>query len=379
MNGRAGDPGARLHPPPAEAQRMTLADAPSRPASAPADASPAAAHTRRLLREMLRIRRFEEKCAELYSAEKIRGFLHLYIGEEAVAVGAMQALTPDDAIVSTYREHGHALARGVPAEAVMAEMFGRVQGCSRGRGGSMHLFDVSRRFYGGNAIVGGGIPLALGLALADRMQGRERVTACFFGDGAVAEGVFHESMNLAALWKLPVLFLCENNYYAMGTALYRHQAETDLAVKAAAYGMAAWPVDGMNVEAVEDAARAAALAVRQGGGPVFLELRTYRFRAHSMYDPDLYRQKDEIERWKERDPIHALTRALVEAGEMADGDMAAMEAEVAAEIEAAIVFAEAGALEPVEELTRWVQSAGEAGMAGGGEGERKGRGEGREP
>ncbi|HEU0079156.1 MAG TPA: thiamine pyrophosphate-dependent enzyme, partial [Longimicrobiaceae bacterium] len=238
-------------------------------------------HGLQLLREMLRIRRFEEKCAELYSAEKIRGFLHLYVGEEAVAVGVMQALGPEDAIVATYREHGHALARGLPADGIMAEMFGRVEGCSRGRGGSMHLFDVSRRFYGGNAIVGGGIPLAVGLALADRMLGRDRVTACFFGDGAVAEGVFHESLNLAALWKLPVLFCCENNLYAMGTALSRHQARTDLALRAAGYGLAAWEVDGMDVLAVEEAAREAALAVRSGGAPVFLELRTYRFRAHS--------------------------------------------------------------------------------------------------
>ncbi len=322
-----------------------------------AAASPAGtAHGVHLLREMLRIRRFEEKCAELYSAGKIRGFLHLYIGEEAVAVGVMQALGPDDAVVATYREHGHALARGISANAIMAEMFGKVEGCSRGRGGSMHLFDVARRFYGGNAIVGGGLPLALGLALADRMLGRERVTACFFGDGAVAEGVFHETMNLAALWKLPVLFLCENNLYAMGTALSRHQSETDLAVKAAGYGMAAWAVDGMDVRAVEDAARAAALAVREGGAPVFLELRTYRFRAHSMYDPDLYRTRDEVEAWKRRDPIPALARALQEAGELGEDGLAQIEAEVAAEIEAAIAFAEAGSLEPVEELARFVCS-----------------------
>ncbi len=171
-----------------------------------------------LYRQMLRIRRFEERCAELYSAGKIRGFLHLYIGEEAVAAGAMPALAPVDAVVSTYRDHGHALARGVPMNAVMAEMFGKLEGCCRGRGGSMHLFDVNRRFYGGNAIVAGGLPLAVGLALADQLQRRRQVTACFFGDGAVAEGEFHESLNLASLWKLPVLFLCENNLYAMGTA-----------------------------------------------------------------------------------------------------------------------------------------------------------------
>src|SRR5512145_949424 len=204
-------------------------------------------HALTLLREMLRIRRFEEKCAELYSLGKIRGFLHLYIGEEAVAAGAMQALTPEDAIVTTYREHGHALARGVTMGTVMAEMFGKANGSRRGRGGSMHLFDASRRFYGAYAIVSGGLPIAVGLALADKLQNRNRVTACFFGDGAVAEGEFHESMNLAALWKLPVLFLCENNLYAMGTALERHQARTGIVSKSVAAGVAAEAVDGMDV------------------------------------------------------------------------------------------------------------------------------------
>src|SRR3989304_6093845 len=260
-------------------------------------------NTHHLLREMLRIRRFEEKCVEIYSAAKIRGFLHLYIGEEAVAVGAMQVLEADDAIVATSREQGRALARGVSAGAIMAEMYGKVQGCSRGRGGSMHIFDAATRFYGGNAIVGGGLPLAVGLALADEMQGRNRVTACFFGEGAVAEGEFHESMNLAALWNLPVLFCCENNLYAMGTALERSESETDLCLKAAAFEIPAWPVDGMNVLAVEAAAKRATFAVRSGAGPHFLEFRTYRFRAHSMYDPKLYRTKEEVEVWKKRDPI----------------------------------------------------------------------------
>jgi len=189
-------------------------------------------HALALFREMLRIRRFEEKAAELYSLTKIRGFLHLYIGEEAVAVGAMQALRPEDAVVATYREHGHALARGMPMGPLMAELYGKANGCSRGRGGSMHFYDASRRFYGGYAIVGEGLPVAVGLALADTLQRRPQVTACFFGDGAVAEGEFHESLNLAALWKLPVLFLCENNLYAMGTALERHQGQTDIALKA---------------------------------------------------------------------------------------------------------------------------------------------------
>ncbi|HET7159514.1 MAG TPA: thiamine pyrophosphate-dependent enzyme, partial [Burkholderiales bacterium] len=203
-----------------------------------------------LLRDMVLIRRFEEKCAELYSAGRIRGFLHLYIGEEAVAVGAMRALSADDAVLATYREHGHALARGVPANRIMAEMYGKQEGCSRGRGGSMHLFDVSRRFYGGNAIVAGGLPLSVGFGLADRMRKRRAITACFFGEGAVAEGEFHESLNLAALWKLPVLFLCENNLYAMGTALERSEADTDLCEKARSYKVPARCVDGMDVTAV---------------------------------------------------------------------------------------------------------------------------------
>src|SRR6516225_4750062 len=288
-------------------------------------------HALKLLREMLLIRRFEEKCAELYGATKIRGFLHLYIGEEAVAVGAMEVLQPEDAIVATYREHGHALARGISGESIMAEMYGKVQGCSRGRGGSMHLFDAATRFYGGNAIVGGGLPLAVGLALADKMRGRSQVTACFFGDGAVAEGEFHESMNLAALWNLPVLFCCENNLYAMGTAIERYESQTDLALKAASYEMTAWSVDGMDVLAVEDAAHKAAAEVRDGGRPCFLELKTYRFRAHSMYDPDLYRTKEEIERWKQHDPIPALIERLRNDGLLGQEDLEQMEHEIAEE------------------------------------------------
>ena len=313
-------------------------------------------HALHLLRELIRIRRFEERCVELYSAAAIRGFMHLYIGEEAVAVGVMQALTADDAVVATYREHGHALVRGVPATVVMAEMYGKIEGASRGRGGSMHIFDAGRRFYGGNAIVGGGLPVAAGLALADRMQGKERVTACFFGEGAVAEGEFHETMNLAALWRLPALFCCENNLYAMGTALRRSESETNLAYKAASYRMPAWAVDGMDVVAIEDAARRAVTEIRAGGGPVFLELRTYRFRAHSMYDPERYRTKEEVEAWRERDPLTLFPRYLDDAGLLAAGDVDGIEAEVKAEIDAAVAFAEAGALEPVEDLTRFVYS-----------------------
>ena len=308
------------------------------------------------LRQMLLIRRFEEKSAELYTAEKIRGFLHLYIGEEAVAVGVMAALTPDDAVVATYREHGQALARGMSAGAIMAEMYGKVEGCCRGRGGSMHLFDAAIRFYGGNAIVAGGLPLAVGLALADRMQARAGVTACFFGDGAVAEGDFHEALNLAALWQLPVLFVCENNLYAMGTALRYTQASQDIAAKGAAYNMAAAAVDGMDVQAVEAATRGAVDRIRAGAGPFLLECRTYRFRPHSMFDSELYRTKDEVAQWRERDPIELLAGRMTEAGLLDEAGRAALEREVAAEVEAAVAFAEAGTWEPVEELTRFVVS-----------------------
>ena len=309
-------------------------------------------HAVMLLSEMLRIRRFEEKAAELYSLGKIRGFLHLYIGEEAVAVGAMQALLPEDAIVSTYREHGHALARGIPAGAIMAEMYGKANGCSRGRGGSMHLFDVERRFYGGNAVVGGGLPLAVGLALADKLQQRSRITACIFGDGAVAEGEFHESLNLAAVWKLPDLFLCENNLYAMGTAIERYQSDPDLCRKAASYNIPAEVVDGMDVTAVEQAVSLAVDSVRSGAGPSFVEARTYRFRAHSMYDPELYRSKAEVDQWKRRDPIALYEFRLRESNLLTDTTLAEMEAKVAAEVTESISFAESGTWEPVADLTR---------------------------
>jgi pyruvate dehydrogenase E1 component alpha subunit/2-oxoisovalerate dehydrogenase E1 component len=309
-----------------------------------------------LLREMLRIRRFEEKCAELYGAMKIRGFLHLYIGEEAVAVGVMQAMKPEDAIVATYREHGHALVRGIYARRIMAEMFGKMEGCSRGRGGSMHLFDANVRFYGGNAIVGGGLPIAVGLALADKLQGRQRITCCFFGEGAVAEGDFHESMNLAALWHLPVLFICENNLYAMGTALSRSESVTDITRKASAYAVATDAVDGMDVLAVEAAASRAASAVRTTAEPYLLECRTYRFRAHSMFDPELYRTKQEVEEWKKRDPIPMLISRMQEESLITEADLAEIEKDVVAEVDDAVAFADAGTLEPVDELTRFVYS-----------------------
>jgi pyruvate dehydrogenase E1 component alpha subunit len=316
------------------------------------EALPEPGHARTLLWQMVRIRRFEEKCAELYGAGKIRGFLHLYVGEEAIAAGAMPLLAATDNVLATYREHGHALARGLAAGAIMAEMYGKQEGCSRGRGGSMHLFDASRRFFGGNAIVGGALPLAVGFALADKLAGRDAVTACFFGEGAMAEGEFHESANLAALWELPVLFLCENNLYAMGTALARSQSQTDLAARARSYRMCGGAVDGMDVLAVERGMRAAVDHVRGGHGPAFLEFRTYRFRAHSMFDPELYRDKEEVERWKARCPIDTFVRRLAAAGVLAESVHDEIEREVAAEIDAAVAFAESGTWEPVEHLAR---------------------------
>lgn len=309
-----------------------------------------------LLLDMLRIRRMEEKCAELYGEQKIRGFLHLYIGEEAVACGALRALAEDDNFVATYREHGHALLRGVPMKAIMAEMYGKAAGCSRGRGGSMHLFDAARRFYGGNAIVGGGLPLAVGLALAEKMTGGHRVTACFFGEGAMAEGAFHESMNLAALWQLPVLFCCENNLYAMGTALARSESQTDLCSKASAYNVPTLSVDGMDVVAAHEAAKLAAAHVRDGQGPFFLEFRTYRFRAHSMFDPELYRDKAEVEEWKQRGPIHGFTARLKAEGKLSEEAFLALDAQAAEEVRAAVAFAEAAEWEPVADLLRDVHT-----------------------
>jgi len=310
----------------------------------------------RLLHDMVRIRRLEERAAELYGEGKIRGFLHLYIGEEAVAVGALHALAPDDAVVATYREHGHALIQGVSMQAIMAEMYGKQEGCSRGRGGSMHLFDAATRFFGGNAIVAGGLPLAVGLALAERMQGGSRIAACFFGEGAMAEGAFHEALNLAALWRLPVLFCCENNLYAMGTALEHSESQTDLCAKAASYKVPAQAVDGMDVVAVQQATAAAVQQVRGGGGPFFLEFKTYRFRAHSMFDPELYRDKAEVAKWKERGPIHNYSARLKALGLLDEAGFLALAADVDAEVEAAVAFAEAGSLEPVDDLLRDVHT-----------------------
>ena len=301
-----------------------------------------------LLYQMILIRNFEEKAAELYADQKIRGFLHLYIGEEAIAVGTMQVLADSDNIVSTYREHGHAIARGMSLGSILLEMYGKQEGCSRGRGGSMHLFDASKKFFGGNAIVGGGVPLAVGLALSSKMLKQDSLTACYIGDGSVAEGTFHESLNLAALWKLPVLFICENNFYAMGTALAEHQSQPDLTAKALSYNLPAEKVDGMNVLDVKNATEKAVSYIREGNGPYFIEFETYRFRAHSMYDPDLYRDKEEVKKWKQKDPIETYIAQL----KLTDHDLQKIYDKVNREIEQAIEEAENGTLEPIEDLTK---------------------------
>jgi pyruvate dehydrogenase E1 component alpha subunit len=311
-------------------------------------------HLHHLYRQMLRIRRFEAKCVELYQAQKIRGFLHLYDGEEAVAAGVASALGAQDAVVATYREHGQALARGVPMAAIMAEMLGKQEGCCRGRGGSMHLFDRERRFFGGNAIVGGGLPLAAGIALADKRLKHDAVTACFFGEGAVGEGIFHETMNLAEIWQLPLLFVCENNLYAMGVPLQTAEAETDIFRKAAAYRMPAEQVDGMDPVRVEAAARRAVDNLRGGKGPFLLECRTYRFRAHSMFDTQAYRTRGEIDQWKQRDPIERLRAWMHDNRRISAEESARIDAAIEAEIADAVARAEAGSLEPVDELERFV-------------------------
>lgn len=304
--------------------------------------------------EMLLIRRFEEKCMEMYSKEEIRGFLHLYIGQEAVAVGVMHALSAEDAVFSTYREHGHALARGIHPNLIMAELYGKQEGCSNGRGGSMHLFDEATRFYGGIAIVAGGLPMAVGMALSDKLMKRNRVTVCFFGDGAVAEGEFHESLNLAALWHLPILFICENNRYAMGTALEFTESETNLSHKAASYRITSSQVDGMDVTAVFDEAQLAVTQIRDGNGPIFIEFLTYRFRAHSMFDAELYREKSEVEEWKQKDPLIHLHQSWP------DITIPEIEKEISYIIDEAVEFAQNGTLESVDTLEKFVYSPKES-------------------
>jgi pyruvate dehydrogenase E1 component alpha subunit len=297
---------------------------------------------RRMLRQMLLVRRFEEKTAECYALGKIGGFCHLYIGQEAVGVGTLTALRDEDYVICSYREHGQALIRGIPPGAVMAELFGKATGCSGGKGGSMHLFDASRHFMGGHGIVGGHIPLAAGLAFAAKYRGTEQVCVCFFGEAAVNIGAFHEALNMASVWKLPVIFVCENNRYGMGTAFERVAAVTDVVEHACSYDMAAEMVNGMDVLAVHEATKRAAERARKGGHPTLLEVRTYRFMGHSMSDPlhGVYRTKEEVEEQKKKDPITQLAHKLKDDGVMDQAAIDALDAEIHAEVEAAVKFAD---------------------------------------
>jgi pyruvate dehydrogenase E1 component alpha subunit len=297
---------------------------------------------RRMLRQMLLIRRFEEKAAEAYALGKIGGFCHLYIGQEAVAVGSLAALRDDDYVISSYREHGQALVRGISPGAVMAELFGKATGCSKGKGGSMHLFDAGRRFMGGHGIVGGHIPLAAGLAFAIKYKGGDQVSLCYFGEAAVNIGAFHEALNMASVWKLPVIFLCENNRYGMGTAFERVAAVTDVVEHACSYDMAAELVDGMNALTVYGATTRAVDRARKGGHPTLLEVRTYRYMGHSMSDPlhGVYRTKDEVEEQKKKDPITQLAEKLKEDGVIDQAALDAMDAEIHAEVDEAVTFAD---------------------------------------
>ncbi len=309
-----------------------------------------------LLYQMLLIRTFEEKATEQYSKGKIKRFLHLYSGEEAIAVGINQALHKDDNVLSTYREHGHALARGIDPNRIMAEMYGQLEGCRRSRVGSMHLFDVTKKNYGGNAIVGGHLPLAIGMALASKKQNQTPLTCCFFGEGAAAEGEFHEAMNLAVLWKVPVLFVCENNGYAMGTAINYTHAEPELEKKGSAYGIESASVDGMSLNAVVEAANLAVEKVRQSGNPYLLVCNTYRFQAHSMFDTELYQDKKEVEGWKKRDPIPKYEEFLLQQEYITHVEIEQMKTKIQNKIQKAVAFAEAGTLQRLDQLTQFVYS-----------------------
>jgi pyruvate dehydrogenase E1 component alpha subunit len=307
---------------------------------------------RHLLHQMMLIRRFEEKAAENYALGKIGGFLHLSIGEEAVAVGVTAALRPDDYAISTYREHGHCLAKGSDPKRAMAELFGRRDGLSKGKGGSMHLFDQSVNFLGGHAIVGAHLPLAAGVGFAIKYQGGDQVCVCYFGDGAVPEGEFHEALNLASLWKLPVIFVCENNRYAMGTSLERALAETEIWKFGQAYKIACEPVDGMDVLAVREMSLRAVERARTDKAPFLIEARTYRFRGHSMRDPAgaVYRTKEEVEREKLRDPILLFRERATGAGVLTEDDVRAIEKDVNDVVDEAVAFADASPEPPDEWL-----------------------------
>lgn len=294
----------------------------------------------KIFHQMLLVRRFEEKCAESYSLGKIGGFCHLYIGQEAVGVGAISALRDDDYVLTSYREHGQAIAKGISPEAVMAELYGKAGGCSKGKGGSMHLFDKRVNFLGGHAIVGGQIPLATGVAFAAKYKETDQVALCFFGEAAVNQGAFHESVNMAQLWKLPCIYICENNQYGMGTSSARSMSLQNVAEKARGYEMESESVDGMDVLAMRQATLRAVKRAREQYLPTLIEARTYRYMGHSMSDPGKYRTRAEIEKYQERDPIKTFTATLKESGILTDKNIADIEAQVKEEVERAVRFAE---------------------------------------
>lgn len=312
-----------------------------------------------LLKQMLLIRRFEETAAEHYGKEKIRGFLHLYNGEEAIATGVLHWKAQGDRVISTYREHGHAIAAGLEPKHIMAELFGKTEGCSGGRGGSMHLFDVSKNFFGGNAIVGGHLPLAVGMAFADKRLKRQQITFCFLGEGAVAEGVFHESMNLAGSWKVPVLFILENNLYAMGTHLSKTLANADFHIKAKSYGIESMETDGMNLVKVLETSGEAVNQMRSTQQPRILIMNTYRFKAHSMFDAELYRNKNEVEEWKKKDPINSYAEHLKSTGVLTEEMWKEINDKITEQMKEAVAFAEAGHDEFVEDLEKHLIESGE--------------------
>ncbi|MBL7812285.1 MAG: pyruvate dehydrogenase (acetyl-transferring) E1 component subunit alpha [Bacteroidetes bacterium] len=291
-------------------------------------------------RTIMLVRRFEEKSAQLYGQQKIRGFCHLYIGQEALVAGMVTALTPEDKVITAYRDHGHALALGVSANAVMAELYGKATGCSGGKGGSMHMFSKEHNFFGGHGIVGAQIPLGAGLALAEQYNGTKNLSITFFGDGAVRQGALHETFNMAMLWKLPAIFVCENNQYAMGTSVERTTNLLDIYKIGAAYDMPSFQVDGMKCETVHEALVEAAARARRGDGPTFLEIKTYRYRGHSMSDPAAYRTKEEVAEYKTKDPLETTKATILERGYATEAELDQIEADIMAEVEASVTFAE---------------------------------------
>ncbi|MFM7023567.1 MAG: pyruvate dehydrogenase (acetyl-transferring) E1 component subunit alpha [Flavobacteriales bacterium] len=299
---------------------------------------------------MLLIRKFEEKAGQLYIQQKIRGFCHLYIGQEAVVAGCEAVLTPEDKMITTYRDHAHPIGRGSDPKLIMAELYGKITGISKGKGGSMHMFDKEHNFFGGHGIVGAQIPLGAGIAFADKYNGNKAVTLCFMGDGAVRQGAFHEALNMAMTWKLPVIFVIENNQYAMGTSVERTSNVTDLYKLGLAYDMPSFPVDGMRCEAVADAVEEAAARGRKGDGPTLLEIRTYRYKGHSMSDPAKYRTKEEVECYKDQDPLNSVLNTIKEKKYATEKELEAIEERVKAKVDESVKFAEESAFPELDEL-----------------------------